>query len=261
MIPEYILIALAHSVPILITRFCTDSRVRLLVVPAVMAVVAVNIGEPQYKLPDLIAVGVAWYFCNKSIRSSTGTSPTMLAENPTQKITSDLDLIISGIIIVTVVGLLYVYFFDKPRTLTPNTPGSASDPTAVSKPNSKLTKKYDSPSSARHPSPKPSLSSRLRTVASEMNSGAPKPIGDQLTLLNAAANGNSLSISIRINNYAASDADARTSLASGSITNYYCGVDSYRQLISEGATFNVQLYGKDRGSLGTYPITDSICRT
>jgi len=94
-----------------------------------------------------------------------------------------------------------------------------------------------------------------------MNSGAPKPIGDHLTLLNAVANGNALSISIRINHYSAAGADARIRLANGGITRYYCGIETYRQLISEGATFNVRLYGKDHGSLGTYPITDAICRT
>ena len=96
-----------------------------------------------------------------------------------------------------------------------------------------------------------------------MNSGAPKSIGDHLTLLNAVANGSSLSISIRINDYTASNADAQTPFANskGSITNYYCGLESYRQLISEGATFIIQLYGKDRGSIGTYPVTELICRT
>ena len=263
MLPDYILIALALSVPIVITRFRTDSRVTLALVAAVMAVIAVKIGEPQYTIPELIAVGVAWFFCNKSIRSFTVTSPTMLAESPRQKSTSDPDSVISGIIIVAVVGLLYLYSFDKPKTSTPNTPAGESNPTPISKPNSKLTKKHDSPSSTRHPALKPSVSLRLRTVASEMNSGAPKPFGDHLTLLNAVANGNSLSISIRMNTSTASDADAQTPLANvnGSISRYYCGSESYRQLISEGATFIVQLYGKDRGSIGTYPVTESICRT
>jgi len=258
---EDILIALAYLVPIVITRFRTDSRVILVVVAAVTAVIAFKIGGPQYKILDLIAVGVAWYFCNKSIRSSPGASPTMLTQSSTSKITSDLDPVISGIIIVAVVGLVYLHFFDKPQTSSPNTPISASNPTIIPKPNHKLMKSHDSPSSTRQPAPKPSLSSRLRTVSSEMNSGAPKPIGDHLTLLNAVANGNALSISIRINNYSAAGADARIPLANGGITHYYCGIETYRQLISEGATFNVRLYGKDHGSLGTYPITDAICRT
>jgi len=258
---EDILIALAYLVPIVITRFRTDSRVILVVVAAVTAVIAVKIGGPQYKMLDLIAVGVAWYFCNKSIRSSPGASPTMLTQSSTSKITSDLDPVISGIIIVAVVGLVYLHYFDKPQSSSPNMPISASNPTIIPKPNHKLVKDHDSPSSTRQPTPKPSLSSRLRTVSSEMNSGAPKPIGDHLTLLNAVANGNALSISIRINNYSAAGADARIPLANGGITHYYCGIETYRQLISEGATFNVRLYGKDHGSLGTYPITDAICRT
>jgi hypothetical protein len=263
MFPDNVLIALAHSIPILATRLFTNSKVTLVAVAAVMAVIAVQIGESQSTIPNLIVVGVAWYFCNKSIRSSTATSPTMFAESPTQKITSDLDLIISGIIIVAVVGLVYFYFFDKPKTSTPNTPIGESNPKPFSKPNPDLTKKHDSSSSTRQPAPKPSLSARLRTVASEMNSGAPKSFGDHLTLLNAVANGSSLSISIRINNYTASNADAQTPFANskGSITHYYCGLESYRQLISEGATFIIQLYGKDRGSIGTYPVTELICRT
>ena len=262
MVPEYVLIAIALSVPILITRFRTDSRVILIVVAALVAVIGVKIGEGQYKIFDLIVIGVAWYLCNKSIQSPKAASPTIPIESPSRKSTSDPDSIISGIIIVSVVGLLYFYFFDKPKTSTPSTPIGESNPNAIPKPNPKLTKKDDSPSSTRHPALKPSLSSRLRMVASEMNSGAPKPLGDRLTLLNAVPNGNSLSISIRINNYTASNADAQNSLSNfnGSLSRYYCGLESYRQLISEGATFIIQLYGKDGGSIGTYPITELICR-
>ena len=151
--PEDILIALAYLVPVVITRVRTDSRVILVVVAAVTAVIAFKIGGPQYKILDLIAVGVAWYFCNKSIRSSPGTSPTMLAQSSTSKITSDLDPVISGIIIVTVVGLVYLHFFDKPQTSSPNMPISASNPTTIPKPNHKLMKNHDSPSSTRQPRP------------------------------------------------------------------------------------------------------------
>ena len=263
MVPEYVLIAFALSVPILITRFRTDSRIALVVAAAAMAVIAVKIGEGQYKILDLIVIGVAWYLCNKSIQSPQAASLTMPVESPSRRSTSDLDSIISGIIIVTVVGLLYFYFFDKPNTSTSNTPIGESNPNAIPKPNPNLPKKHDSPPSTRDPTAKPSLSSRLRVLASEMNSGAPKSFSDRLTLLNAVANGNSLSISIRINNYVASDAHAQTSLANlnDSITHYYCGLESYRQLISDGATFVIQLYGKDRGSVGTYSITELTCRT
>ena len=108
---------------------------------------------------------------------------------------------------------------------------------------------------------KPNLVSRLQTLASEVKGGAPKPFGDHLTLLNASVNGTSLSISMRINNYTASDTEVQIPLANFSrgIAQYYCGSEPYGQLLSQGATIVAQLYGKDGGSIASYPVTITSC--
>jgi hypothetical protein len=261
MLPDLILISLAHSLPILVSRFCTKSRITLGIVTAIVAMLTVNTAEPQNKASTFFVIAVAWYVCDKSIRSSKATSTITLTQRTTQKSSSHLDSAISGIIVVAVVALFYFYFVQKANTSTPATPTRESS-ARVPNANLELAKKHSSSSPTRHTALKPSLSSRLQIVASEMNSAVPKPFGDHLTLLNAAAKGNSLSISMQITKDTAMDIDAQTGRVdvNGSIGHYFCGLESYRQLISEGATFIAQLRGNDGVSISVYPITESVCR-
>jgi hypothetical protein len=262
MLPDHISIALAYSAVILITRCCTTNKAILVIITGAIAVTVLTLGESQYKALDLTAISFAWYICHKSIRSSIATDMATPVARFGHKTPSHIDSVISAMIIVAVVGLFYVYIFDRPESSTPNIANRGMDSAPNIKFETRLERKPHAPSMARHPAGTPRLSIRLRTVAVELNSGTPKPFADRLTLLNAVANGDSLSISIRADNFPASDTDPRMRVANyvASITHYYCGLEHYRELISEGATFVVQLYDRDNSSVITTSVGESICR-
>jgi hypothetical protein len=262
MLPDHILIALAYTTAILITRCCTTNRTTLVVVTAAIAAIALAIGEPEYKALDLAAVSFAWYICHKSIRSSTTTDLATPVKRFTPINRSQFDSVISAVIIVAVVGLFYVYIFDRPESSTSDFAIRQADSTPKIQLEARLAKKPNSSSATRNPAGAPSLAIRLGTLAVQLNSGTPKPFSDRLTLLNAVANGKSLVVSIRAEDLSASVAGARNQVPNYvvSITHYYCGLEHYRGLISEGATFVVQLYDSANSSVNTTSVRESVCR-
>lgn len=106
-----------------------------------------------------------------------------------------------------------------------------------------------------------SVAERLNALEIQLNNG-PKAMGDHMTLIRASLNGSSLSILLRLNNYTVMDAGAQAGIASfgQDITKYYCSSEPYRELIDRGAVLMIQLFGKDSGSIGAYPVTIESCR-
>jgi hypothetical protein len=107
----------------------------------------------------------------------------------------------------------------------------------------------------------PSLAVRLLTLANELNGGKQKTLGDHLIRISASANSNTLEISLRMNNFKSTDAEAQIPLAvfDKDITRYYCGTGPYDSLLKLGATIVVHLYGKESDAIGSYPITITRC--
>ena len=134
---------------------------------------------------------------------------------------------------------------------------ATGQPSPIQKPKISSTT-YDKPQRATETN----LAGHLQTLASELNYASPKPFGEHLTLLHASVSGNSLSISMRINNHTAEDPAAQIALSNfnSGITAYYCESEPYGRLITQGATIIPTLYGKDSASIGAYPITISNCK-
>src|SRR5215203_3759779 len=100
MLPDYLLIAVAYAVAILIIRCCTANKITLGVAAGAIAMTAFMIGDPQYRMAGPIVISLAWYFCHKSIRSPNASHSVMPLERLTHKSSGELDAVLSAIIIV-----------------------------------------------------------------------------------------------------------------------------------------------------------------